>query len=447
MRSKLLASVALASFAVVASPHSASAAATMKISGSYEANMSWTEESRDDFVAGPPPSGVVNSPSSGGLIGRLRLQFDPSMTVDSLTVGARLRTHGENGTFGYDRAYGYVNTGFGNISFGLKGLLGYAGTWGEVYGNDSQGMVGPDQASVATKAFKGDLDWRIDGAMGNYVDAAGAAEGGAYRGNVVQYETPNFMGLTAGVSYAPQWGKNTADWSNSRGALTTSKNVTTTVTTPGVGDAAATTVSTTTKEVDQLGAYTNLVEVAVKYGFTGKDMLGSGSDLVVNVAAGYLHAEAPRGTGAIDAVTNTNLHGGAVIQSLNSYGASFNVKAAGVYFEVGYTNGGKSGNRTTITEGLKPLNTTAVTVTTGYNITDAIAVGGYFASGYASDPSDLVSTNKLREYGVGAQYTVMPGFSVYVAADHIASHTNAVDDLNSTGAKATIGSIGTTIVF
>ncbi|MCX8501363.1 MAG: hypothetical protein ORO03_06695, partial [Alphaproteobacteria bacterium] len=169
-----------------------------------------------------------------------------------------------------------------------------------------------------------------------------------------------------------------------------------------------------------------------------------GQDLSVNIAAGYLHAQAPRGTGAIGAVTNLN--GGAVIQSLNSYGASINLSAYDLYLEVGYTNGGKSGNMKTLEEGLKPLNTTAVTITAGYHVTKEFAFGGYFASGYAAS-SDLTSANKLREYGVGAQYTVIPGFSVYVAADHIASHSNANDGLSSTGAKATIGSIGSTITF
>ncbi|MCX8500648.1 MAG: porin, partial [Alphaproteobacteria bacterium] len=289
MRSKLLSSVALASFAVVALPHSAFAAASVKIGGSYEANMSWAEQSRDTTV--------VNTPAAGGLVGRLRLQFDPSMTVDSLTVGARLRTNAANGTYGYDKAYGYVNTSFGNISFGYKGLLGYAGTWGEVYGNDGQGMVGPDQASVATKAFKGDLDWRIDGAMGNYVDAAGGAPNGTGNGNVVQYETPNLGGFVVGVSYAPQWGANAKDWGNSRDSLTTAKELTPFVPgTAAVDGKPAVDAKDATYEITH-GASTNLFEVAAKYGYTGKDLLGAGQDLSVNIAAGYLHAQAPRGTG------------------------------------------------------------------------------------------------------------------------------------------------------
>ncbi|MDI9409457.1 MAG: porin [Candidatus Pacebacteria bacterium] len=395
MRSKLLTSVAVASFAVVALPQAASAAATMKISGSYESNMSWTQETLQ--------MKPVNSPSSGGLIGRLRLQFDPSMEVDGLTVGARLRTNAGDGTYGYDKAFGYVSGGFGKVTFGRNGALGYAGTFGEVYGNDGQGMVGPDQASVMTKAFTGHVNGRIEGAMGNYVDGAGKGAGNA---NTINIETPSMGGFQAGVTYAPKWGTD-KDWGNSRG---------------------------------DHAAYTNAYEIAAKYSISA-----GGAD--VNVAAGYLAASAPIPTGSVGTATNPT--GKALVNPIASFGASINVKVADFYAEFGYTNAGDS--TLPVSENMKDKvseDTTAMTVTLGYHVTKDIAVGGYFATG-SGTADNLTSTDKLTEIGIGAQYTVIPGFSVYIAGDQVNStnEPSAASGGKSKTDKASVLSIGSTITF
>ncbi|WP_207455583.1 porin [Azospirillum sp. SYSU D00513] len=142
---------------------------------------------------------VVDEDTDGGrnveFNNRFRLVITPTAKADNgLEYGARLRLRtGSNGVVFHDRAFMFVNGGFGSVQLGTT------------YGlSDDYGIIGPV----------------VDGIAGSWDDQAPGYIGGLPTGNTVGtalrnplsstpltraiYLTPNFGGFQAGVSYAPQ---------------------------------------------------------------------------------------------------------------------------------------------------------------------------------------------------------------------------------------------------
>ena len=440
MSKKLLTTVAFASLMTSTGAFAADAPPAIKINAFMDSFIQTVQETYPINY-----SVTSNRAPSTAMVGRFRLRLTPEATTNGINYGAQLRLNAANDVVAYDRAYGFIGTAdLGKLTFGRASYLGYAGSISTVYGNNgSLGGFGPNQNAIQKSlvAGAGTGSGLVGGVKQADVIAASYVEGVVGNGwNRINYETPSIMGAQLGVSYTPKAGDSTVtDWTNNRGV-----------------------VSAGTR---------NIVEVAAKYNInlSGLDM---------TVAGGYVVGSAtnPAGSAGFDRAK----------RAIRSFGASWTVKYAGVVANINAANAGTSnaitndGYRAPIAatnkanavandkltaagtsltnedgssknpikevpaQGPTVPRTIGFVVNLGYESGKAAgdySFGGYFGKGQSAgrlvgaQDSTRYTSAKVTEYGIGAQYVVIPGMVVFVAGDRLVAYS---DNKPSTAANSDV---------
>ena len=406
MRTKLMSTVALAGLAVLLVPQASRAEMTIKMSGSYDATMSVSTESAkhnsqavEEIFAepaypavaasdGPPP--VLASPATKAIKGVPGVAADlnsPKSLDFSGKFRLKINPEGKSG----DITYGAVlRVDAAGGKFGYSRAYGYVSAFGATVNIGKAGNLGWASAWAAYGG-NGSGGFGMDNPYGNGLTVAAPNVldwgGGSYidvaagGGNKFQISY-SMMGASLGVSYEPIVG--------AEGGTRTDVK------------------------------HRNGLEIAVKYS-TG-DMLGP---IAVDVAAGgYRNDATPSARGAA------------------VYGVSLGISAFNASIGANFTDGGITG--TPRTPMFKAVGLKTGTAVASYGFGDiglpGLVFGGYYGQGYGASSTSNKS-NFLRAYGVGMEYSVVPGMSLFLAGDNWRAKTDGASN------RASTVTLGTTITF
>jgi outer membrane protein OmpU len=293
---------------------------------------------------------------------RLRLTVTPIAKADNgLEYGARLRLRAVNNnrTTDADRAFIFVNGGFGTVQMGqVNGL------------SDEYAIIAPS-------------DWGTGGVDGSFLAYIGSsfdnapAGAGSLRamnsGNTatrINYLTPKFSGFQLGLSYQPTTDSNLTSIDRSKTATPTASGM-------------------------LAGAFTDVVEVGGNYA-------GVFSDVSLGASLYYTAGKAK------DAST-----GGGRYENLSSTMAGLSVGYAGLKVAGSYAWSGQSGyaTRSSTPTAISRENQTVMTVGAQYTFGATTLGVGYLN---AKDAGNLAvaGKNSFQQYIVGAKYVIAPGLSV-----------------------------------
>ncbi|MFD1624819.1 porin [Azospirillum griseum] len=290
---------------------------------------------------------------------RLRLVVTPVAKADNgLEYGGRIRLVTDpSRSMVSDRAFMFVNGGFGTVSAGQQNGL-----------SDEYAIIAP--SDWGTGGVDGDMQAFLGGTGSNLPGTAGNLRT-LVSGNVatrITYLTPKFSGFQFGVTYQPTTDSQNTDI-NRRKTAAPSGNLT--------------------------GAYSDVYEVGGNYA-------GTFGDVSLGASLYYL------GGTAKNSSTST-----ATFENLSSTMAGLSVGYGG--FKVGgsYAWSGKSGyaKRTTT---LAATSREAQNVWTlgGQYTVGAITVGATYLNAQDAGSLTVAGKNQFQQYVVGAKYVIAPGLSV-----------------------------------
>ena len=296
---------------------------------------------------------------------RFRLVVTPSAKADNgLEYGARIRirSNASNGTLDADRAYMFVQGGFGQVQLGRVNSY-----------NDQTGLARP----ISWQPF-GNYDFATNWDVGNMGAGAWGVNNGSVAnpllnadrlGSKIVYISPRFAGLQGGVSYTPRTDSSNAHTDRTKRDLAT----------VGIID----------------NRFQDLVEVGANYtnNFGGVDLKAS---------AGYMWGENK----------NRQAGTGASYEDLRAWQVGAQVGYAGFVVGGGYTDLGDSGQLSGAgLEDAKMWNVGAQ-YTTG-----PLVVG----VGYTNTKDGISATadRTVNLYDVGVGYTVAPGLTVQAQYSYV----------------------------
>ncbi|CBS91366.1 porin [Azospirillum lipoferum] len=299
---------------------------------------------------------------------RLRLLVTPKAKADNgLEYGARLRLLAENGagnarSTGYDRAFLFVQGGFGTVHMGVENGP-----------SDDSGIIAPS-------------DWGTGGVDGSFPSWLGnsATNAPVTIGNIralisgnsatrATYWTPEIAGFKLGASYQPSSDSSGTDVNRSKVALASA---------------------------NRTGAYRDVYEVGGTYA-------NSFGGVAVNASLFYLGGKAKESSTTA-----------ARFDDLSSTHAGLTVAYGGLKVGGSYAWSGDSGYAKSSTAGIVSREKQDVwTVGAQYTFGPTTLGVGYLN---AKDAGDLTvrGRSKFELITVGARYVVAPGFSVGPEYNH-----------------------------
>lgn len=299
---------------------------------------------------------------------RLRLLVTPKAKADNgLEYGARLRLLAENGagnarSTGYDRAFLFVQGGFGTVHMGVENGP-----------SDDSGIIAPS-------------DWGTGGVDGSFPSWLGnsAANAPVTIGNIralisgnsatrATYWTPEIAGFKLGASYQPSSDSSGTDVNRSKVALASA---------------------------NRTGAYRDVYEVGGTYA-------NSFGGVAVNASLFYLGGKAKESSTTA-----------ARFDDLSSTHAGLTVAYGGLKVGGSYAWSGDSGYAKSSTAGIVSREKQDVwTVGAQYTFGPTTLGVGYLN---AKDAGDLTvrGRSKFELITVGARYVVAPGFSIGPEYNH-----------------------------
>ncbi|NYZ13110.1 porin [Azospirillum sp. RWY-5-1] len=294
---------------------------------------------------------------------RFRLNVIPSAKADNgLEYGGRIRIRATNSnrSLDYDRAYIFVQGGFGQVRLGTQegassewGIIGPVGDWGT--------FGGPDGFWMDFVADINDLPVQAQGDLRTYTSQT--------RSSSVLYQSPTFAGLSLAASFTPVVGNN--------GASVARTEIT--------GDS------------DRTLNFKNVYEVGLVYS-------GEFSGATVEGSAFYSGGEARDGAVGVG------------FEDLSSVQAGLQVGYAG--FKVGgsYSWAGDSGYEKSL--GVVSTEDTYTWIAAAQYQFGAFTVGGSYT--YSQDPGSTFITGKrdLDLWQAGLTYLVSPGLTVGLEYTH-----------------------------
>lgn len=374
--------------ALLAGASAANAQFTFSFGGDAQVDFGYTSLSTSKTATG---ANTIANDRSTDFTQRSRITITATQKADSgLSYGTATRirfggtransaTYNNAGTINdvdYDRAFIFVNGGFGQVvvgqnygfysnSFGAAdawGTGGSDGIWGNFVGGSARGAAGP--GAPGTTIANGTL---VATGLTAFKDLPVSADSNSR----VYYVTPSFSGLTASVGFAP--------------------------TTGSTGRAAQLDKDATT--------YNDVVELGAAY-------TGNFDAVRIELWAGYTFGEGRPGSGTGATFVSKT-------EDLAAYALAGRVTFGPARFSVHYTNAGKSGQANqTQAAGVTTLTAPAG----GGTVTSATTFAAPTRNNFKDDATSLSFYGDyavLPELTVGASYAVYTGpGSVSVAGEH-----------------------------
>jgi outer membrane protein OmpU len=391
-KNHLLAGSAAAALAVAAFATPASAEFVVKLGGTMDFYAGY---------AGDSLTAVSNANRTTAFWERFTFDIKATNKADNgLEYGAEVHIRTDQGGTGSsyvqaDKSYAFVNGNFGKIEAGS--IVGYL-----------------------SEARSGVLDWGTGANVDGWPTSRGV-NGGSYLdvraplsndwSNRINYVTPRIAGIEAGVSYSPRSGDTQGNFGS---FLTGCDNV-------GGGDILA-------KSCNNGGASAqDIYEI-------GADYVGQAGPAAIHLNAGY--------TGA-DIVSGSALPFNVPLKNLSAFDVGGKIGYAGLEVGGDYIYAGQSGYARIVPKALSGVNNQqSFNVGLQYT-TGPILVGANYAQGEGGNAWNqeanyyIGGARHTTAYGLGATYTVAPGFSVGAEYDRFA-FTYAQSSLVAGGADETV---------